>query len=72
VRVRAHVRLAHQALGQIDRPHVIEEDEGPDHAVARKGQNAPNFECADAAWPLINQQLDHRLPPGYPDLVSNE
>ncbi|MBV8745195.1 MAG: hypothetical protein JO134_09160, partial [Xanthobacteraceae bacterium] len=68
----ADVSLARQALGQIDRSHVIEEDERPDHAVARKGQNAADLEGADIAWPLINQQFDHPISPRYPDFVSNE
>jgi hypothetical protein len=44
VRVRAHVNAL--ARAELRRSHVIEKDEGPDHAAAGRGQRAPNGKAA--------------------------
>ena len=56
VRVRAHVdALADQELG---RPHLVEEDEGPDHLLLRGRQGAPHLETAEIAGTRHDDVLD--------------
>jgi len=57
--MREHVGFGRQALWQIDRSHMIEENERPHQAPLCVWQNAPDFEAADVAPPLINYQFDH-------------
>ena len=51
VRVRAHVDAARDAGRELDRPHVVEEHERPDHPVLREGQHPPHLEPAQIAAP---------------------
>src|SRR5512138_103754 len=59
VRMRPHVHAAWDAWLEIDRSHVIEEDERSHHSALRKGQHAANLEAAEVAAPLWNHELDH-------------
>ena len=56
VRVRAHVdAVADQELG---RPHLVEEDEGPDHLLLGRGQRAAHLEAAEVAGARHDDVLD--------------
>jgi hypothetical protein len=56
VRVRAHVdALAEQELRG---PHLVEEDERPDHLAARRGQGPAHLEAAEIARPGQDHRLD--------------
>ena len=56
VGVRAHVdAVADQELG---RPHLVEEDEGPDHLLLRRGQRAAHLEAAEIAGARHDHVLD--------------
>src|ERR1041385_5352519 len=59
MRVRADIDVARQASGKIDRPHVIEEDEGTDHAPPGLGQDAPDLEGPETAPALFDDKFDH-------------
>ena len=59
VRMRPHVDRARNARREIDRTHVIEEDERPDHAPLRERQHASDLEAAEVAAPLFDDELDH-------------
>ena len=59
MRMWQDIRFARQAFGQIDRPHVIEENERSHHTPFPKRQNAPDREISDVALPLINDEFDH-------------
>src|SRR5437588_738961 len=61
VRMRPHIGFARQAPGELDRPHVVEENEWPDHAAPAGRQQASHLEAADTAPPLIDYLLDHCL-----------
>src|SRR4051794_3105380 len=57
VRMRPHVHArSEQELG---RPHLVEEDEGPDHLSLVGGQRAPHLEAAEVAG-----ARDDKTPPG--------
>jgi hypothetical protein len=45
--------------GEIGGPHVIEEDEGADHAVCGKGQHPPHLEPAEVLLPRGDDEFDH-------------
>ena len=56
VRMRPHVdAVADQELG---RPHLVEEDEGPDHLLLRRGQRAAHLEAAEIAGARHDHVLD--------------
>src|SRR6266478_4760767 len=57
--MRPHVGIPADSLWQFDRPHVIEEDEGTDHAPLCEGQDPPHFERTDAAPTFLYYELDH-------------
>ena len=61
MRVRTHIGLAREPLGQIDRPYVIKEDERPDHVPLRRRQHATDLEAADAAPPLLDHHFDRHV-----------
>src|ERR1700739_1110948 len=61
VRMGPHVGFARQAPRQLDRPHVVEENEWPDHASLAEWQDAAHLADGEAAPPLIDHQLDHCL-----------
>ena len=48
---------------KVDRPHVVEEDERPDHPALRVGQHAPDLEAAEVPAPLVDDELDHAALP---------
>jgi len=58
--MRPHVGISANSLRQFGRPHVIQEDEGTDHAPLCEGQYPPHFEGTDAAPAFLYYQLDHR------------
>ena len=43
---------------ELGRPHLVEEDERPDHLALRRGKRATNLEIADVARPRHDQGLD--------------
>jgi len=45
---------------------VVEEDEGPDHAVRVERQHAPHLEAAEVLAALVDDEVDHRLESGLP------
>ncbi len=66
MRMGPHVDVARQALGHVDRAHMIEEHEGPDRPPLRLGQDAPDLEAAQTAPALFDDEFDHDLPPALP------
>ena len=56
MRMRAHVD-AHAGL-EFGRAHVIDEDEGADHAPLRRRQRAPHFEGAEIGRARHDHALD--------------
>ncbi len=56
--MRPHIHAA--AGSKIRRSHVIEKDEGPDHASRGGRQDAVDLEAADVAAPSFDQPFDHR------------
>src|SRR5690606_7039983 len=64
VRVRADVGFRRQARFDQLGAHAVEEDVGPDHAPARKGQYPSDLEAAQVAGPLADEKFDHVAPPG--------
>src|SRR3546814_6952064 len=61
MRVRQDVQLVGDAGRQVDRPHMVEEDEGADHPPPGEGQDAPDFEATrpEAAAAAVDHELDH-------------
>ena len=54
--MRAHIdALADQELG---RPHLVEEDEGPDHLLLRRRQRAAHLEAAEITRARYDDMLD--------------
>src|SRR5438445_5714581 len=61
VRMGAHIGFSRQALWQICRAHVIQENERAHHAPLRKRQDAADLETTEVTPPLIDHQFDHSL-----------
>src|SRR3546814_18711587 len=61
MRVRQDGQLVGDAGRQVDRPHMVEEDEGADHPPPGEGQDAPDFDATrpEAAEAAVDQELDH-------------
>src|SRR3546814_20548903 len=61
MRVRQDGQLVGDAGRQVDRPHMVEEDEGADHPPPGEGQDAPDFEATrpEAAAASVDHELDH-------------
>jgi hypothetical protein len=45
--------------------HVVEEDEGPDHAVRGKRQHAADLEPSQVTSASINDAFDHGVGSGW-------
>ena len=61
MRMRTDVDAAIDARCQIERPYMVEEDEGADHAPLRKRQHPADFEAAaEIAASLFDDHLNHR------------
>jgi hypothetical protein len=43
---------------QLGRPHVIEEDEGPDEPPCARGKQPPHGEAAEISLPRFDDRLD--------------
>ena len=54
--VRAHVDAA--ADQELGRPHLVEEDEGPDHLLLGRGQGPAHLEAAEIAGARHDDVLD--------------
>ncbi len=63
VRVRADVDP--HARGEARRAHVVEEDEGADHAMGVEGQDAPHLESAQVLAPGVDDEVDHAGSSGW-------
>ena len=64
MRMRAHIGAARKTGRKINRAHVIEEDERPDHAPLGEGQHAADLEAvAEFATPLFDDHLNHVVSP---------
>ncbi len=61
MRMRTHVDGLRNAGGKIDRAHVIEKDERPDHASRCCRQHAADFKSAEIAATLFDDELDHLI-----------
>ena len=59
MRMRPHVDVARDARRKIDRTHVIEEDEGTDHAALGKRQHPADVESAETFYPAIDYDIEH-------------
>ena len=59
MRMRTHVGFARDFRRQVQRPHVVEENEGPDHPPLRERQDAPDFEQTDIAAARGNDERKH-------------
>ena len=59
MRMRPHVDIARNARRKIHRPHVVEEDERPDHAALGKRQHAADLEPAETFHPAIDDDIEH-------------
>src|SRR5262249_7098211 len=58
VRMRTHVDAG--AGREVDRPHVVEEDERADRATRGRGKHAPDGEAAEVARPRVDDGRDLR------------
>ena len=55
-----YIELAVEAESQIDRSHVVEEDEGANHTALRERQDAADFEAAaQVAATLLDDHFNH-------------
>jgi hypothetical protein len=60
VRVRPHVHALPRQ--EVSRAHVVQEDEGPDHAALVEGQDAPDLQpAAEVLLPGFDDEFDHGL-----------
>jgi hypothetical protein len=59
VRMRPHIHRSRDAGREIDRSHVIEEDERADHAAFGIRQHASDLKAAEIATALFNDDVDH-------------
>jgi hypothetical protein len=59
MRMGANIGFARQTFGQVDGPHVVEENERSDHAALGKRQDPPDFEAAEVTPPFVDHQLNH-------------
>src|SRR5690606_11717671 len=67
VRMRANVDAAIDAWRQIERPDVVEEDVGADHAALGEGQHAADLQAtAQTAAALFDDVFDHDDAPVRP------
>src|ERR1700709_1974013 len=57
MRMRAHVEA--NAGREIDRTHVVEEDERPDQTAGHRRQYAADAEAAEIARPALDDEGDH-------------
>ena len=57
--MRPYIDRAWYARLKIHRTHMIEEYERADHAMFRVRQHPADFESAQIAAPLLNDELDH-------------
>jgi hypothetical protein len=61
MRVRPDVDVARNSRREHGRTHMIEENEGADHAPLREGQHSSHIETAETASALIDDELNHRF-----------
>src|SRR3546814_4483919 len=54
-----HIHAVWNAAGEIDGPHMVEENERPHHPPFREGQDAPYFEAAQIATTLRDHEVQH-------------
>src|SRR5690606_8714297 len=55
-----HINVATDPGADVDRSHMVEEDEGPDHAPLCERQDAADFQsAAEAPSPLFDDHFDH-------------
>jgi hypothetical protein len=59
MRMRADVDVAREPRGELRRPHVVEEDERPDHSMAMIGQHPTHLEPAEIPTTLVDDEFDH-------------
>jgi len=61
--MRPHIDAAWQAGREVYRSHMVEKDERPDHAAARRGQDPADLEAAKIATALLDRQVGHAMFP---------
>ena len=59
MRMRAHIGVTRHMRRQIERTHMVEEDEGTDHAALGKRQHAADLKCAKTAAPRFDHHVEH-------------
>ena len=69
MRMRPHIETS--ACEELTRPHLIEEDERPDHLPLPRGQGAPDLEAADVMGPGQDDAVA-RLASGWSEAVETQ
>src|SRR4029077_9039463 len=59
MRMRAHIDGTRNARRHVERPHMIEEDERPDHPPLGGGEDTPDVKPAEVAAPLRDYHFNH-------------